>query len=145
MSFREKIEWATLASLTGGFGWYFFALYRATKAAGEPLEHGPGMLVNMGLLVVAVVIITVIMVATSIFFAVRTPDDANARADEREKTISLRATRFAYFLLLIGTLSIFAAAHIGHGLFFILNLLLAVIVLAEIGRVASGLWLYRRG
>lgn len=144
MSFREKIEWATMVALTGGFGWYFVTLYQATQAAGEALDDGPGMFVNMALLFVAVIIITVILVVTSIFFAIRTPDEANARADEREKNISLRAMRHACSLLPVGTMLVFAAAYIGHSLFFILNLLLAVIVISEIIRVASGLWLYRR-
>jgi hypothetical protein len=145
MSFREKIEWATLVALTSGFGWYFITLYQATKAAGATLEHGPGIMASIGLFGIAAAIITIIMIVTSIYFAVRTPDEANAPADEREKAFSIRAARFAYFLLLIGNITLFAAAHIGHGLYFILNLLLAVIFIAEIGRVAFGLWLYRKG
>ncbi len=145
MSLREKIEWATLVALVSGFGWYFVTIYLASKAAGQSLEHGPGIMASMGLFGVAVAIITIIMVVTSIFFAVRAPDEANARADEREKGFSMRASSFAYFLLLIGNMLLFVAAHIGHGLYFILNLLLAVIFIAEIGRVAFGLWLYRKG
>lgn len=145
MSFREKIEWATLIALTSGIGWYFVTIYHASKAAGRSLEHGPGIMASMMLFGVAVAIIVVIMVGTSIFFAIRTPDEASVRADEREKAFSLRATRFAYFLLLIGNMAIFAAAHIGHGLYFLLNLLLAVIFIAEIARVAYGLVLYRKG
>lgn len=145
MSFREKIEWATLVALTSGFGWYFISLFEASEAAGRSIEHGPGMWTSIMLFGVATAIIIGIMVCTSIFFAVRTPDEANEPADEREKAFALRATRFAYFVLMIGVLMLFAAAHLGHGLVFVLNLLIAVIFIAEIGRVAYGLWLYRRG
>ena len=145
MSFREKIEWATLIALTSGTGWYFIALNHASHAAGQSLERGSGMMASIILFGVAVAIVVVIMVVTSIFFAVRTPDEAKVHADEREKAFSLRATRFVYLLLMIGNIAVFAAAHIGHGLYFLLNLLLAVIFVAEIGRVAYGLVLYRKG
>jgi len=145
MGFREKIDWLTLVALVGGFGWYATALVRASHAAGESIDHGPGMWTALGLLFGVVVAITVWMVAATAVLAIRDPDAARAAADERDRLFRLRAAQLGYVVLILGVGGVFAAAHLGHSLFFVLNVLLAAVVIAEIARVARTLWLYRRG
>jgi len=137
MYFREKTAWAALISILVGFGTYFATLaYGQATGRATPDYYA-------GLLVVVVLCVTIAMAIFGIVSAIRTPEEARALADERDRAIDARATRAAYFVLLIGTLSSAAAAWLG-GLFWVLNGLLASIVLAEVIRYGTMIRHYRR-
>ncbi|MEY4269610.1 MAG: hypothetical protein RLZZ58_826 [Pseudomonadota bacterium] len=139
MSFREKTHWAALAGLLLGFGWYF--LTYPWSIVGTPA----GVMAVAGMLVPVTIIIIAVMAATAAFFAIRAPKEANLKEDERERTIHIRGTHAAYYPLVLGVwaniIAIFYRLSAGEHL----NLLLATVVTAELVRVGSQLYFYRRG
>ena len=136
MSFREKMHWAALIAILLGFGFYFTTLNTIPHTSHE---------YYFGLLVAIIGFIIAAMTIAAIVFALLNRGDAKAKADERDKLIHARGTHAAYYILLLGAWSVAAAAHFGHGLFFLLNLLLFVIVFAESVRIGAQLYFYRRG
>jgi uncharacterized membrane protein len=138
-SFREKAAWAALLSILLGFGAYFATLaYGMTTGRASPDYF-------LGLLVAVVVLITVAMALFGIVVAVRAPEEAKVPADERDRTIQTRSTQLAYYVLLVGTLAAAGSSAAGVALFWILNGLLAAVVLAEVIRYGAQIVLYRRG
>jgi len=138
MSFREKAAWAALLSILLGFGAYFATLAHGMSTRRAAPDH------YFGLLVAVVALITVAMRAFAVVVAVRAPDEARAPPDERDRAIEARSTRLAYYVLLVGTLASAGSSAGGAGLFWVLNGLLAAIVLAEAIRYGSQIVQYRR-
>lgn len=139
MSFREKIHWVTLATMILAFGWYF--LVYPWQIVGSPA----GVMATAGLLVpVTIAIIAAMTVATG-FLAIRSPRDADAREDERDRSFHMRGTHFGYYPLVVGIwLNIFLIFRdIGQAEQ--LNLMIATLVVAELVRIGTQLYFYRRG
>lgn len=139
MSFREKIHWASFMALLAAFGWYF--LTYPWEIVGSPA----GVLAVAGLMVPVAIIIIGVMTVTAAFFAIRTPNEANLKEDERERFIHIRGTHLAYYPLVLGVwanmIAMFYRLSVGEHL----NLLIATVVIAELVRVGSQLFYYRRG
>jgi hypothetical protein len=139
MSFREKIHWASFLALLVAFGWYF--LTYPWEIVGSPA----GVLAVAGMLVPVTIIIIGVMVVTTAFFAIRTPKEVNLKEDERERFIHIRGTHLAYYPLVLGVwanmIAMFYRLSVGEHL----NLLIATVVIAELVRVGSQLFFYRRG
>ena len=139
MSFREKIHWASFLALAAAFGWYF--LTYPWEIVGTPA----GVRAVAGMLVPVTIIIIAVMAVTAAYFAVRTPKEVNLKEDERERTIHLRGTHLAYYPLVLGVwanmIAMFYRLSVGEHL----NLLIATVVIAELVRVGSQLYFYRRG
>lgn len=139
MSFREKIHWVAFIALAGAFGWYF--LNYPWQIAGTP----EGMWASVGMLVPVVIFILVPMIIATSYFAIRTPKEANMKEDEREKAIHQRGTHWAYYPLVVGIwVNIFATIN-GLTGGYAINILIATLVVAELIRVGSQLYFYRRG
>ena len=138
MSFREKTSWISLILTLLGFGSYFATLIYAE------ITHSASHGYYIGYLIGVVFAITIIFIVSTIVIAIMAPDDANARLDERDRIIAYRAAYWPYFLIIVGTFSAMASIHLGGDLFWMMNGLLGVIVLAEIARYASAIALYRR-
>ena len=138
MSFREKIHWAAFIGIAGAFGWYFlsFPWHLAQERAGVGAVAG--------MLVPVTIIILTLMSVTAAWFAIRAPKEAQLAEDERERSIHLRGTHAAYYPLVLGAYAVLVAVFWGWQGAALLNLLLAVIVTAELVRVGWQLWLYRR-
>lgn len=145
MTFREKTDWATLFAIIVGFGWYFMNVTAAYEAAGSQLDGKAGLFASLALLLLATIIVTVLIIVPLVIAAIRNPADADAPVDERERSFELRSMRTGFYLVHIGIVCVFVAAWMGYGLFILLNLLLAIVVLSEVVRLSHGLWLYRRG
>lgn len=139
MSFREKTHWVAFITLIGGFGWYF--LNYPWQIAGTP----EGMRVSMGMLVPVLIFFFVPMVIATSYFAIRAPKEANLKEDEREKTIHQRGTHLAYYPLVIGIWANIFATINGLVGGYAINILIATLVTAELIRVGSQLYFYRRG
>jgi len=139
MSFREKIHWVAFLSLILGFGWYFMSYPWAVANT-----HG-GMLTAVWMLIPTTIIFLVPMVAGTVWFTIRTPKEANLKEDEREKTIHLKGTHAAYYPLVLGIWANIFALINGLSYGWSVNILMATLVLAELIRVGSQLYLYRRG
>lgn len=138
MSFREKLHWAAFVGIAGAFGWYFLTFPWDMVATRAGIGAAAGMLVPVTLIIVA------LMSVTAAWLAIRYPKDAHLKEDEREQHIHLRGTFAAYYPLVLGSYAVLVAIFWGWNGAMLLNLLLAVIVSAELVRVGWQLWLYRR-
>jgi hypothetical protein len=139
MSFREKIHWASFLALFVAFGWYFLTY------PWNIIDTPAGVGAVAGMLVPVTIIIIIVMTVTTVYFAIRTPAEVNIREDERERTIHIRGTHLAYYPLVLGVwanmIAMFYRLSVGEHL----NLLIATVVVAELVRVGSQLYYYRRG
>jgi hypothetical protein len=139
VSFREKIHWAAFLGLVIGFGWYFISYPWDIVAT----DAGVGAVA--GMLVPVTIIIIIVMTITTAYFAIRTPSEVNIKEDERERTFHIRGTHLAYYPLVLGVwanmIAMFYRLSVGEHL----NLLIATVVVAELVRVGSQLYFYRRG
>ncbi len=138
MSFREKLHWAAFIGLTGAFGWYFLTYPWAIVGTRAGIGAVAGMLVPVTLIIIG------LMSVTAAYLAMRYPKEANLREDERERGIHLRGTHAAYYPLVLGVYGAIIAIfnHVSGAA--LLNLLIAIVVSAELVRVGWQLWLYRR-
>lgn len=135
MSFREKMAWVSVLSMSGVYGFYYWSVLRAGAQGGE---GGFGGL--LGTIVALVVVQVVLIVAT----AIASPRDAKAPRDERDRLIDLRANRVAYAALASGVaLACFFGAFTPP-LVFNTNALLFLLVSAEILRGGCQIIQYRR-
>lgn len=139
MSFREKIHWASFFALLVAFSWYFLTYPWNIVGTAAGVGAVAGMLVPVTIIIIAV------MAVTTAYFAIRTPKEVNIKEDERERTIHIRGTHLAYYPLVLGVwanmIAMFYRLSIGEHL----NMLIATVVVAELIRVGSQLYYYRRG
>ena len=138
MSFREKMHWAAFIGIAGAFGWYFVTYPWAV------VHTRAGIGAVAGMLVVVTIIIVVLMTIVATTLAIRYPKEAQIREDERERGIHQRGTHAAYYPLVLGCYGVLIAVFWGIGGAALLNIILAVVVTAELIRIGSQLWLYRR-
>jgi uncharacterized membrane protein len=139
MSFREKIHWVTLVTILLAFGWYFFA-------CPWQIADGPaGVWATAGMLIPVTIGIIVVMTVASAYLAVRTPKEVDLKEDERDRAIHLKGTHYAYYPLVVGIWANIVALFWNIGQAAQLNLLLATVVCAELVRIGTQLYLYRRG
>ncbi|HEY0594890.1 hypothetical protein [Sphingopyxis sp.] len=138
MTFREKIDWLTIAVIALAFGWY---------AAVYPwgLRGVPALAAQGGLLLVVAVAMTMALTVAAVALAIYRPRDANAPADERDRDITRRASTRAYYVLIVGAACSFALAYWTADLAVVLNGLLAAIVAAELVRLVTQVAAYRLG
>jgi len=139
MSFREKIHWATLVAMTLAFGWYFLAY--PWGIVGSPA----GVMATAGLLVPVTIAIIAAMTFATAFLAIRNPREVDTREDERDRNFHMRGTHFAYYPLVVGIWINIFLIFWGIGQAQQLNLMIATLVIAEIVRIGTQLYLYRRG
>jgi hypothetical protein len=139
MSFREKIHWVALIGLVLGFGWYFLC-YPWSIA-----NTRMGMLTSVWMLIPTTIIFLIPMITATAYFAIRSPQEANLKEDEREKFIHLKGTHAAYYPLVLGIWANVFALINGLSYGWSVNILMATLVLAELIRVGAQLYYYRRG
>jgi uncharacterized membrane protein len=139
MSFREKCDWLSFVSLCL-LGIYFAEIARGILGGG----HSGGPYHYFTLFWVLVVVLIVIQVVTHIALAMRSPRDAQTAVDERERLIHLRATRPAYYVLLVGTFLTIGTMHMGFNTWEFAHCILLVIWIAELARYGMRLYFYRR-
>lgn len=139
MSFREKTHWAAFLALAAGFGWYFLAYPWAMVSTDAGVAAVAAMLVPVTIIIIAV------LAATAAFFAIRAPKEAHLKEDERERSIHVRGTHLAYYPLVLGAWINMIAIFYRFSPGVYLNLLMATVVIAELVRVGSQLYYYRRG
>ncbi len=134
MSFKEKSAAATLAVLVFVYGGYFLRMgdWRTLP----PIEAMDAVLI--GTVVSLIVLLIVAHIVLSVF-------DRKQREDERDRMIELIGERNGGFVVGFGAVSAIIFLLLGTGPAQILHLLLAAMVLGEIVKLASQLWLYRRG
>jgi hypothetical protein len=137
MSFREKITWVRLSSIVLVSGFYFLHLPWSLqmRASGE-MFHG---------LVGCIVALILIEVVAHIALAMRSPKEAEAPKDERERLIDLKATSLAAYVYAFGSLGAISIIHLGANQFAVSYGVLVAFVVAEVFNYAARIIYYRRG
>ena len=153
MAFREKMLWASAAMTIVIWGWYFLGFVSALE--GPSFNVG----VEVGKFVSAMVALTVVQIVVAIGLAISSPAEAQAPADDRDREFALVAYRAAFVTLsvLIATLTVVAPltmatapAWLGGKPMSVVpivisNALLLSLVIAELVRSATQIFLSRRG
>jgi hypothetical protein len=127
-----------VAGYAGLYGYYFVTLFRAI-AAGRA-----GTVAYSQLLVRVMFLLVVVEVLLQVAISLRSPKEATAPADERERVIALKATRVAFHVVMVGAATICAAIALGAPAFYTINRLFLAIVLAEVARNTSQVVYFRR-
>lgn len=136
MSFREKSAWISAALLALFLASAYFWPVVGGQVRGIRQMH------QFLLVVVTFVALEIIL---HVVIAIRSPRDARAPKDERERLIGLKASRIAYYVLLAGTLSSIGSIHLGAGTSQILGFVFKSVVIAELVRFVSQIVFHRRG
>lgn len=135
MSFREKSAWISAVLIT-----LFLALFFAPVLSGH--LRGVNSMHHFLLGVVAFVALEIVLHAV---IAIRSPRDARAPKDERERLIALKASRIGYYVLLVGTLSSIFSIHLGAHAHQIAGYAFLSILISELVRFVSIIVFHRRG
>jgi hypothetical protein len=139
MSFREKIHWVSFIVIAVTFGWYFLTLPTAAASGSAGLWEAAG------LLLLPVLGIIIAMTITTAIFAIRNPREATLRPDERDHDFHVRGTHLAYYPLIAGTWLCIGLIFGGLSQISLLKVLLGTVVAAELVRIGSQIWFYRKG
>jgi hypothetical protein len=138
MSFREKSTWITFVLLLVVFGYYFVSV-------AWQMIHPVHPHTNFFMLFFALLLVIVVMEAVlHVIAAIRSPADAKTPADERERLIALKAKRPAFFVLLIAAFLSVGVAHLGVGVWPMLNAMLFAIWLGQLTNYGAQLYFYHR-
>ncbi|OKY25326.1 MULTISPECIES: hypothetical protein [Thalassotalea] len=151
MSYKEKTIWISLLILLYIWGDYGFSLLAL-------IEQQQLTQTNVNSLLKVVIFKTIALeIILNIVLAVISAKDANVDEDERDKQISLRASKYAYVVLSVGVaLAIFYTLAPMLNAFLlpdtqlayhekIIQIIIIFMVSAEITRMSSQLFFYRRG
>jgi hypothetical protein len=141
MSFREKSAWITLvtlvfASLLWSAHWPWWRPFTLAPDPNPIVFHA---------LVLATISFVVIVVVAHVVVAVRAPREANARADEREQLIGLKATRLGAYVYAISSMSSVFLIHLGANEIGLAYFLVVSLVIAEIVSSIARIVYHRRG
>ncbi len=136
---REKVAWLSLLAMAVAFVPYFIWMTIDPPAAAMP-DFG-----TMRLFAGAVVVQVVILVIGHAWLRWRSPDDARAAADERDRAIEFRSRRAAYYVLISGVVLVGCVMPFTSGGWRLINASIAAIVLAEVVHYSLTVWGYRRG
>lgn len=138
MSFREKSAWISLITYAVVFGGYFFVLWQSWDPS-----YARGL--TLGLTIGAVVMLIIIATGLAIVAAFFNPRDANARPDEREVLIDLKAERIASYTLAVGVVGMVGALLMEWNGVLVAVLLLATLVIAELVKATAQIIYFRAG
>lgn len=144
MSFQEKSIAASLFTTLVVWGFYFYEMFQARMADDLTFASVKGLLIVAMLLtiVISVVVHSVVAAGSAL---TGEGDDLPPPHDERDRTISYKATHISSYLLGAGIVSTVLVAVFSNRLVPTVNTLLAFFVLSEILRYALQLLYYRRG
>jgi uncharacterized membrane protein len=132
MAFREKTTWISLLAYLGVYGYYFWTVLR-----GRPDHPYGGRLIDL------IILLAIIIAACQAALALWRPKEARTVEDERERMMSLRATAIAFQVALGGTMTAAGAIALGLPIFWAVNGLILIVVLAEVTRMTSLIVHYR--
>ncbi|MCM8730795.1 hypothetical protein ACFO8O_07415 [Hephaestia sp. GCM10023244] len=141
MAFREKLAWTLLTTNAVGYAVYLYIVAGITTALGwdAPVRAIIPALIGM------IVWETILAIVGASAAALSAPKESYAPADERDRAVARHAAARAYGLLSTGIGVTIVLVLIGMSLFKIVNLLLGLLVLAEILRYGGEAWHYRKG
>ena len=139
MSYREKSSWIALLLYLGIYGWYAWTLAKVIAAGQTETFDYWGELVS---LIVVLVIATIILES---IVAAKSPKEAQARRDERERLIHFKAANVGYGVAMVGAVGVIWAIATGKPSFYTANGLFFTMVLAETARHATQIFFFHRG
>ena len=136
IGFRENLQWITLISVAGIYGYYFA---KVTPPASPDVSTEDIVLFTMMLVLLIVIHIVgaIILISLEHF--------KESILDERDKLIYLKGGRNASWVLASGTCVGIACAFFIEGNFWVVHALLASLVLAQLLESATQIFYYRRG
>lgn len=139
ISFKEKSIWASLIITIIVFGYYFVRVVSIFK---EPV---PDTSTLIGVFITMVVLMIIIQIVSQITLAIAFKKEANEGFDERDKLISLKATRISYWILILGVVNTILYLVLGTSPLLAANILWFMFIIAEICGDSIKLFYYRRG
>jgi len=138
MSFREKSAWVSLLCLliftalwlTHALGINFFGLQNYTPMAWSLGTLGALIALEIGL---------------HVAIAIHSPREAKTPKDERERLIDMKASRVAFYVLLVGAFLSIGTMHVpGTNRYTMAQCLMGAILFALLIRFATQIALHRR-
>ena len=139
MSFREKSYWARLFVIVLCWGYYFVSFGLAAQGAALDVPAYQGLFFKIGLLSVFLFLgVTAILSAYD-------RKSARQNEDERDRAIEQHSARISYYVLIVGCFLVLSLLFSGFDGFMTFNIMLAVVVIAELIRASLNLVGYRRG
>lgn len=139
MSFREKMHWVAFVAILLAFGWYFLTLPGASVPAEVAVPVAGARLIPVTLGIIAV------MTLVTAVLAIHNRSEVDVREDERDRAIHRFGTHIAYYPMVVGTWTAIGLIFAGATLATLLTVLIAMVVVSELIRIGSQIWLYRRG
>jgi hypothetical protein len=137
MSFREKSAWISFVLI-----FIFGALWLRNVLRVEfyGLRQDP-----MKFFFAILLALIVAEISLHIAIAIQSPRDARTPKDEREKLIDLKASRVAFYVLMIGAWLSLGTLHVpGSNRAMMAQALMGTIIIAVLTRFATQIVLYRR-
>jgi hypothetical protein len=140
MSFREKTAWITLITLV--FVSLLFTLHPPFDLTLAPDPN----LFRFHVLMLCIATFVVIEIVAILVVRLKSPRDAKAPLDERERLIVLKARSIAWYVLAASSLaSVMVTIHLGANEIGLAYCVLASFVLSLIVSYAARIVFYRRG
>lgn len=137
MTFQERSALAMTGILVLVFGWYF------ALVIGEIAKLPAREIAYQGLMVPVVILLVILAALAHAVIAIAAPSQAGSQ-DERDRLIGLRGQRIGGYVLATGTVAGLGLAMVQADTFWIAQVLLGALVIAEITEGATKLVLYRR-
>ncbi|MDX1383256.1 MAG: hypothetical protein R3190_06395 [Thermoanaerobaculia bacterium] len=131
MSFREKSAWISLGAFAVVGAVYFLYVQRS-------LQPARGFLL-------CILAFVAIEVAGHVMIALRSPRDARAPKDERERLIELRALRLGAYVYVVGSFVAVHTLHHGADAIAVGNGVLLAFLVAELVNYGARITFHRRG
>ncbi|KPP81760.1 MAG: hypothetical protein HLUCCA04_08125 [Oceanicaulis sp. HLUCCA04] len=144
MSFHEKSNALMLGAMVLVYGVYFMLVLGLPTLSGTDIDVNARLVMSNGLMLTSVVALVAIAIAGHIIIAVLAPKDAD-KHDERDKLIEMRGDQRGGFVMAFGALCAMGLAMLAMPHFWIVNAILAGLVLGEIVKAVSKIIDYRRG
>jgi hypothetical protein len=139
MSFREKSTWISFVLLLLLFGAFIWPLYGASSGQTD----GGRLLGYYHNLVLGFVALQVLL---HIIVVVQSPKDARTPKDERERLIELKASRIAFYVLVVGVLgATFVGLHVAGNPYLVGYWMLAALMVAWLAKLGGQIIYYRVG
>ncbi len=138
MSHREKVAWLSLIAMAVTFGPYF-ALVAIEPPADLPDLRG------MGMFAATTVTQMLLLGIGHLWLRVRSPHDARAPADERDRAITYRSMRLAYYVLITGMIVVGCIMPFNTAGWALVNAAVFMIVLAQVVHYGVVVCSYRWG
>ena len=138
MSFREKSTWISFVLLLVLLGGYLWPIVDASFGG----EGGRNLLHYFLALLLGFAALQIVL---RVLVALRSPQDARAPKDERERLIELRAARIGFYALVAGVLLALLTMHVLFSLRVLAQSVMLALLVAWLVKLGSELVYYRRG